>query len=215
LQWQDHGPKCTVKVLLQVLFYATGHLCSVFAACNQLRDAPHDQAVRDALAALCPDPVPLEQRLNRLFAAQLPKGLRKRSQRMAIDLTLVPYHGQPHQHTREIYRGQAKSGTTHFHAYATAYLVRRGQRFTVALIRVKSGTAPVEVLKRLLDLACRAGIRPRLLLLDRGFYSGVVIRYLYRARYPFVMPVVRRGRSIDDPRGPSGTQALAQIKRSG
>ena len=32
LQWHDYGPKCTVKVLLQVLFYAAGHLCSVFAS---------------------------------------------------------------------------------------------------------------------------------------------------------------------------------------
>lgn len=215
LQWHDYGPKCTVKALLQVLFYAAGHLCSVFTACRELRTAPSDQAVRDALVALCPDPVPLEQRVNRLFAAQLPKGLRKRSQRVAIDLTLVPYHGQPHQRTREIYRGQAKSGTTHFHAYATAYIVRRGQRFTVALIRVEHGTPMVEVLKRLLHLARQAGIRPQLLLLDRGFYSVAVIRYLYRARYPFVMPVVRRGRPADDPRGPSGTQVFAELKRSG
>jgi hypothetical protein len=215
LQWQDQGPKCTVKVLLQVLFYAAGHLCSVFAACNQLRDVPSDQAVRDALAALCPDPVLLEQRVNRLFAAQIPKALCKRSHRVAIDLTLVPYHGQPHQQPAEIYRGQAKSGTTHFHAYATAYIVRRGQRFTVALLRVEHGTPMVEVLKRLLHLARQAGIRPRLLLLDRGFYSVEVIRYLYRARYPFVMPVVRHGRSIDDPRGPSGTQVFAQSKHSG
>jgi hypothetical protein len=185
LQWHDYGPKCTVKALLQVLFYAAGHLCSVFAACSRLRTAPSDQAVRDALAALCPEPTPLGQRLNRLVAAQLPTGLRKRSQRLAIDLTLVPYHGQPHQRPTEIYRGQAKSGTTHFHAYATAYIVRRGQRFTVALLRVESGTALVEVLKRLLHLARPAGIRPRLLLLDRGFYRVVVIRYLYRARYPW------------------------------
>jgi hypothetical protein len=89
LQWHDYGPKCTVKVLLQVLFYAAGHLCSVFAACSQLRTAPTDQAVRDALAALCPDPVSLEQRPNRLFAAQISKGLRKRPQRVAIDLTLI------------------------------------------------------------------------------------------------------------------------------
>ncbi len=215
LQWHDYGPKCTVRTLLQVLFYAAGHLCSVFAACNQLRDAPSDQAVRDALAALCPDPVPLEQRVNRLFAAQLPKGLRKQSQRIAIDLTLIPYHGQPQQCPSEIYRGQAKSGTTHFHAYATAYVVRRGQRFTVALIRVEHGTPMVEVLKRLLHLARQAGIRPQLLLLDRGFYSVAVIRYLHRARYPFVMPVVRRGRAADDPQGPSGTQVFAEIKRSG
>jgi putative transposase len=128
---------------------------------------------------------------------------------------LVPYHGQPQQCPSEIYRGQAKSGTTHFHAYATAYIVRRGQRFTAALIRVESGTALVEVLKRLLHLARQAGIRPRLLLLDRGFYRVVVIRYLYRARYPFVMPVVRRGRRTDDPRGPSGINVLAATKRSG
>src|ERR671925_1660186 len=188
LQWQDQGPKCTVKVLLQVLFYAAGHLCSVFAACNQLRDAPSDQAMRDALAALCPDPVPLEQRVNRLFAAQLPKGLRKRSQRVAIDLTLVPYHGQPYQQPTEIYRGQAKGGTTHFHAYATAYIVRRGQRFTVALLRVEHGTPMVEVLKRLLHLARQAGIHPHLLLLDRGFGSRAVIRYLYEARIKTTTP---------------------------
>ena len=214
LQWHDYGPKCTVKTLLQVLFYAAGHLCSVFAACSQLRTAPSDQAVRDALTALCPDPTPLEQRLNRLFAAQIPKGLRQRSQRVAIDLTLVPYHGQPHQRVEEIYRSQAKSGTTHFHAYATAYIVRRGQRFTVALIRVEYGTAMVEVLKRLLHLLRQAGIRPRLLLLDRGFYSVDVIRYLYRARYPFIMPVVRHGRAADDPRGPSGTQVFAAAQCS-
>jgi hypothetical protein len=74
-----------------------------------------------------------------------------------LDLTLVPYHGQPHQQPAEIYRGQAKSGTTHFHAYATAYIVRRGQRFTVALLRVEHGTPMVEVLKRLLHLARQAG----------------------------------------------------------
>jgi hypothetical protein len=43
-----------VKVLLQVLFYAAGHRCSVFAACREVRTAPSDQAVRDALTALCP-----------------------------------------------------------------------------------------------------------------------------------------------------------------
>jgi hypothetical protein len=175
-----------VKVLLQVLFYAAGYLYSVFAACNQLRDVPSDQAVRDALAALCPDPVPLEQRVNRLFAAQLPKSLRKRSQRVAIDLTLVllPWP-TPSAAYREIYRGQAKSGTTRFHAYATAYIVRRGQCFTVALLRVEHGTPMVEVLKRLVHLVRQAGIRPRLLLLDRGFGSRAVIWYLYQARYPF------------------------------
>jgi hypothetical protein len=85
----------------------------------------------------------------------------------------------------------------------------------VALIRVEYGTALVEVLKRLVHLLRQAGIRLRLLLLDRSFYSVAVIRYLYRARYPFIMPVVRRGRAADDPRGPSGTNVFAATKCSG
>jgi hypothetical protein len=129
----DRGPQCTVKVLLQVLFYAAGHLCTVFAACNPL----------------------------------------------------------------------------------TADIVRWGQRFTGALLRGEPGTPTVEVLKGLLHLARQAGTRPPLLLLDRGFGSRAVIGYLYQARYPFVRPVVRPGRSLDDPRGPSRIQVFAPIKRGG
>jgi hypothetical protein len=62
--------------------------------------------------------------------------------------------------------------------------VRRGQRFTVALIGIEHGTPMVEGLKRLLHLLRQAGIRPRLLLLDRGFGSRAVIGYLYQARSP-------------------------------
>jgi putative transposase len=168
-----------------------------------------------ALRALCPPLETLEQQLNNSFAAQLPKALRQRRQRVAIDLTLIPYHGQPHRRVEEIYRGQAKSGTTHFHAYATAYVVRRGRRFTVALTHVEHGADLADVVKRLLRLASRAGIRPNLLLLDRGFYSVAVIRYLQAARYPFIMPVICRGRRADDPRGPSGTRVFTTHKRHG
>ena len=215
LKWHDHGPKCTVTVLLQILFYAAAQLCSVFAACARLKTAPSDQAVRDALAALCPEAGVLEQQFNQSFAKHLPKGLKKRPQRLAIDLTLIPYHGQPYHCSEEIYRSQAKSGTTHFHAYATCYVVHKGRRFTVAMMRVNQGATMVEVLKHLLRQASRAGIRPSLLLLDRGFYSVEVIRYLQAARYAFIMPVVIRGRRANDPRGPSATRVFAVQKQSG
>ena len=215
LQWPDYGPKCTVTTLFHLLFYAAAHLCSLCAACSRLRDAPSDQAVRDALVALCPDAATVEAQLNRSFAEQLPPAVKHRRWRLAIDLHLRPYHGQPHRHPDELYRSQAKSGTTHFHAYATAYLVKRGRRYTVALLRVEKGMPLVEVLKRLLQYARRAGIQPSLLLLDRGFYSVAVIRYLQAARRPFIMPVIRRGRPPTDPRGPSGTRVFTAQKRSG
>jgi hypothetical protein len=128
---------------------------------------------------------------------------------------LVPYHGQPLRDEDEIYRGQAKSGTTHFHAYATCYVVHKGQRFTVALTGVQRNEPLAEVLKRLLRQAVRAGVRPRYLLLDKGFCSVAVIRYLQRARYGWLMPLVTRGRRPDHPDGPSGSQGFRGWKRGG
>jgi Transposase DDE domain len=141
--------------------------------------------------------------------------LRRRPQRLAADLVLIPYHGQPLRDPEEIYRSSAKSGTSHFHAYATLYVIHRGYRFTVALTAVKGGEPLEEVLKRLLRQAAAVGVRCRLLLLDRGFYSVGVIRYLQAARHPFLMPVICRGRALDDPRGPSGTNVLLTWEKSG
>jgi hypothetical protein len=52
-------------------------------------------------------------------------------------------------------------------------------------------------------LTHQAEIHHRLLLLDRGFYSVSVIRYLYR------------GRAAHDPRGPSSMNVFAKLKCSG
>lgn len=71
--------------------------------------------------------------MNRGLAADLPKALRRRRYPLAIDLTLIPYHGEPYLSPAEVYRGEPKSGTSHFHAYATAYVIRDGRRFTVGI----------------------------------------------------------------------------------
>ena len=34
--------------------------------------------------------------------------------RLAVDLTLIPYHGQPESDPKEVYRSKAKAGTSHF-----------------------------------------------------------------------------------------------------
>lgn len=72
------------------------------------------------------------------------------------------YHGQPRVDAKEIYRSQAKHGTSHFHAYASLYLVCRGQRFTVALTGVEAGACMKDVVQRLLALGRQAGIRQHL-----------------------------------------------------
>ena len=215
LKFKDYKRKCSARVLWSLLLAAAARITSLSDACQRLRDAPSDETARKALLATLPDYVALQRQLNAALAGHLPKGLRKQLQRMAIDLTLIPYHGQPFHDLDEIYRGQAKDGTSHFHAYATAYVVRKGQRYTVALTGVKKGEPLKEVVQRLLRQAARVGVRPRLLLLDRGFYSVAVVRYLQAARYPFLMPVVCHGRSPKQRGGPSGSYVFRTWKKSG
>jgi Transposase DDE domain len=215
LRLQDHGPKCTAGVLWTVLLYAAARITSLAAACAALRNAPSDSAAHDALLAGLPAFAELQRRLNRALQGDLPKALRRRRQPLAIDLTLIPYHGQHLHDEKEIYRSQPKSGTSHFHAYATAYVIRQGLRFTVGLTAVYQGETMAAVIRRLLGQAAKAGVYPRYLLLDRGFCSVEVIRYLQAGRRAFLMPLPRRGRKADHPKGASGTQVFTTWKKSG
>jgi hypothetical protein len=218
LRLTDFSRKTTVKVVLHVLFLAAATLTSIYAACQRFRDGVSDDTLRKALLAMMPEFAELQRRVNRALAATLPKALHKRRTnrlRLAIDLTLIPYHGQPEQDPKEIYRSKAKDGTSHFHAYASAYLVQHGQRCTVALTPVEKGEKMEVVVQRLLRLAAKAGLRPKLLLLDRGFYSVGMIRYLQAARVPFLMPAIARGRKPTADRPATGIRALQLWKRSG
>jgi Transposase DDE domain len=206
--------RCPPAVLLAVVLLAAARLTSLFAAAQRLA-AASAETVRTALAGALPDREELERRLNRALAADLPRALVGTRQPLAIDLTLRPYHGRHHSDPAEVYRGQAKQGTSHFHAYATCYVARHGRRFTLALTWVKRGERLEDVLWRLLHRARQIGVRPRYLLLDRAFCTVGVIRYLQAGRYPFLMPLPLRGRTADHPAGPSGSRAFAYARKSG
>ena len=210
--------KVTSEVLVTVLFAAAARISSISETCRRLRDAPCEETYANALYANLFCLEELKRKVNAAFVDHLPRPLhrpRKRPLRLGVDLTLLPYYGQHSLESREIYRSQAKRGTNSFFAYATAYLVLQGQRFTLAVTPVMRSECLKEVLQELLLLVSKAGLKPGLLLLDRGFYSVAVIRYLQRARRPFLMPVVCHGRKADHPKGPSGSNVFKQEKKSG
>ena len=214
LRVRDFG-SCTACVLWHVVFAACARLCSLAAACRCLATAPSRETVRQAVLSWVPTRDELLRRLNNALTVEIPRAVRKRPQQVACDLILIPYHGQPMLDPAEVYRSQARSGTSHFHAYATAYVNYKGQRYTLALTVVERGEKLEAVLKRLLGRLSALGICVQMLLLDRGFWSVAVIRYLQAARRPFLMPVVLRGRKGGHPEGPSGTRVFAMRKRGG
>ena len=207
--------KCTLPILIHLVCAAAARLTSIFDACAQMKDAPSGETARKALLATLPEYAELQRGVNRALVGDVPKPLRKRKHPFAIDLHLVPYYGKPLQDPKEIYRSQAKAGTHNFHAYASAYVVFHGQRFTVALTPVEYGENMKEIVQRLLTLARKTCIRPGLLLLDRGFYSIEVIRYLQRARVPFLMPAVARGRKPAEGEPAKGIRAFRLWKSGG
>src|ERR1700679_399240 len=192
LKLTDYKRKCPARTLVSILFAACARLVSISAAAADFLSAPSPETVRKALCANTPKIEILEPRLNRTLRACAPKNAGS-NPHVSLDLTLIPYHGQPQNNEDELYRSQAKSGTTHFHAYATAYLIRHGHRVTLALTYVKKGEDVARVLKRLMGLVRKAGVRPSLVLLDRGFFCVSGIRYFQRAQIPVLMPVAVRG----------------------
>jgi hypothetical protein len=200
--------------LLRVLVFAAASNLSVHQACNQLERAPSGPTVLGTLADQLGDLEVLEGQINDLLARLIPNGLGKRGRRVAIDVIALPYHGtvaEPHQD--EVCRSKAKCGTTHFFTYATAYAVIRGRRYTLAICRVRAKQTMDHVVRTLLARLVTLGIRIKLLLLDRGFYSVRVMRELITGELPFIMPAVKRGKKPTAPGGPTGTYALATEKK--
>jgi hypothetical protein len=191
---------------------AASRVTSIFAVCRDLADAPCDQTIRNALSDSLPDMDELERRLNRSLTTKLPKALWRKSRRIAIDLTLIPYHGRPLEDEKEIYRSAPQSGTTHFHAYATAAVVHQGHRYTLALIHVEHGATMKSVVQRLLAILRRRRVKIRFLLLDKGFFSVEVISCLKRAGHGFIIPAMARGRKPKGRKKATGLRAIQQNK---
>ena len=204
--------KCTPTVVWSIVLRAASRMISVFAACRDLANAPSQQAVFDALLDGLPRTLPvLEKRLNWALTTSWPRRLQRRRWQVAIDWHLIPYYGQPWKSRNETCRSKPKQGTTHFHAYATACIVQYGQRYTLALTWVRRHESTVTVLRRLLARIREIGVKIKVLLMDRAFFSAAVMAFLQGEKLPFLMPVMFRGRRPK--KRPTAKKGLRWIKR--
>jgi len=107
-----------------------------------------------------------------------------------------------------IRRGQAKAGTTSFHTFATAYVVRQHRRFTLALTRVRAHESMLEVANRLRNRVEALGINVAVYLLDRQFWTDE-LQVAWQA-IPYMMPIRRTGKKGTD----GGTRPLFALQES-
>jgi|SRR5215470_18039746 len=193
------------RLLARLLLLASALGRSLSGLCGKLHKAPAAETVRTALRVALPAALEeLRQRLTAGLHALVPATLRRRKVALAADLHLRPFYGD--RATPGLYKGKRQAGTKRFYAYATLAGLDRGLRFTVGLVPVGNGQPLTAVLQALLDQARAAGVGPRYLLLDRGFYAAQVIRWLQQARLAFAMPLIRRGKPAGSRQPATGTQ---------
>ncbi|MFQ6121357.1 MAG: hypothetical protein ACE5KE_15885 [Methanosarcinales archaeon] len=77
----------------------------------------------------------------------------------------------------------AKHCTTHFHAYATLYLIVLGKRFTLAIKYM--------ILVQFLDVISILNLKIKRVYMDKGFCNAAVIKYAARARTSSQSPELR------------------------
>lgn len=189
--------RITAEDIIAVLGYASVHRMSMDAACNELKEAPSGNRLREVLAQALPDRKILQRALNTILRAQTPRFVKKgkRAYYIAMDLTLIPYHGEHYADEKEIVRSQPKSGTTHFHGYATVSIVHDNQRYVVALHFVEKGESMEKIVAWLLNRLKSIGISIKRAYFDKGFCSVPILKTLQRRKIKFILPIPVRGKS--------------------
>jgi hypothetical protein len=190
------GRKCTAENVWEIILKASAGQTSVNDVCDDLVGAPNGNTVLGHVHNSLPQALnqrwPLEAKLNRVLVLNVPARLLRVRCDLAIDWVLVPYHGEPAKEEEEIKRGVARAGTTHFHCYATAYMVYQNQRLTLAMTFVRKSDTMVKTLSRLFKRLEVLKIRIKKAYLDKGFYSIAVIRFLKARDLSFIIPAVTR-----------------------
>jgi putative transposase len=189
--------RITAEDIIYVLAYANLHRMSIESACLELQDAPSGNRLREVLVEALPDRTGMQRMLNSMFRQQLHPSVwtYKRDFNIAIDLTLIPYHGQPYEDKKEIVRSLPKSGTTHFHGYATVSIVRDDRRYVVALRFIEYGEEMAEIVRWLIKRLKSLKFRIRRVFLDKGFCSKLVFKVLGQHKLSYVVPIPVRGKS--------------------
>ncbi len=181
-----------------VVIAAAVERISLEAACQLLEGAPSGNTVRGILKELLSSDAgitALEAQMNAALQRRLPKKLLRPRLPGAIDSTEIPYHGKYDEEEETIVRrGRAKSGTTHFHCFATLYVIKKHKRYTLAITVMRRADKAQDVLQRLLAQGQALGLRLTRLYVDRGFDNNGIVAFLKKQSFVTIMPLVVRGK---------------------
>jgi len=206
------GYLCQTRDLYQILVLAAARQTYIETVCNDLEEAPDSNTVRGYLKEqLSADEIrQLQRDCNRALASQLPDWLRAAPKEVAIDLHDEPYYGKDDLTEEDCWvcRGEARAGTTRFYRCATAYIMHKDVRFTLAVEFVHPKNELPKIVKRLIRRIKALKIAVKRYYFDKGFCSIPMLRALQaEPNLSAIIAVPIRGKE-------GGTRALCQGRGS-
>lgn len=209
LRLQTEGHECSPQTVIDVVVKASVDGEAIEGTCNDLDAVPTGHTVRNCLnEQLRPEDLArLEDQVNAVLTADLPKRLWRGRLDLAADLHDEPFYGKTKGLLAYASRGEAKAGTTYFYRVATLYHIHKGIPTTLAITFAFPGDTALSVLQRLLARAQQLGTQWGCLYLDKGFCTIPVIRYLQQNHYSAIIACPIRGKK-------GGTRALCHGRKS-
>jgi hypothetical protein len=195
LDWVPFHKSVSVDHLLDLLLLMAASTASLFATVRRFFSFSHQTGSLAVKANL-----PNRKNIDRLTHG-LGKALcdvlgfsrqdRQRGWMVAMDTNYIPYYGPP---TSDVMGGQKKHGTKWFFVYASAVLLHKHRRYTVALAPLFSKIKPHEIVRLLLDQIAEKGIKVRGVTLDSAFDSGDTLLLLQERQLAYSIPLRRKGK---------------------
>ena len=203
------GYICKTEMILNVLIKASAENSSLEAVCADLEEIADSNTLREYLNEALPIKELREQerQVNKALACCIPDDLVRTDIEIAIDFHDEPFYGKQEETRKVTCAGQAKKGTTHFIRIATAYIIWRQVRLTLAVRYVLPEDETLEILKFLLKRLKKLGFKAKVLYMDKGFASTNIIQYLMAQQQPVIIACPIRGKK-------GGTRALCRGRSS-
>ena len=206
------GYLCHTSDLWQVLLTAAARQTYIETVCHDLDTVPDSNTIRGYLKEqLTPARIgDLQRACNRALASQLPTWLGDHPKEIALDLHDEPYYGKDDLGDPDCWvcRGEARQGTTRFYRCATAYVLHKDVRFTLAVEFVHPEDDLPQIVRRLIRRVKALGLAVKSYYLDKGFCTIPVLGWLdQQPGLSALIAAPLRGKK-------GGTRALAQGQRS-
>ena len=143
----------------------------------------------------------LERRVNATLVAGVPAQMWAQAWPVACDFHDEPFYGMSPELLTYACGGEAQAGTTRFYRVATAYVMAKNERITRAVLFMRPEDTIPEVRACLIRRLRLLGLPVLRRLLDKGFCTIPVLRYVAASGWSAILACPMRGKK-------GGTKAL-------